>query len=82
MAVTLQNPLDIPDIRLLSSSLTEQGDLVLTVESTHESTPCQRCGRELTRVHGLDRAIRLQHLPILEQPVWIEIRPRRFQCRR
>ena len=81
MAVTLQIPLDIPDIRLLSSSRTEQGDLLLTVESTHKSTPCHRCGRELTRVHGLDRAIRLQHLPILEQPVWIEIRPRRFQCR-
>lgn len=81
MTVQLQIPLDIPDIRLLTTSRTEQGELLLEVESCLDSTPCRRCGRELRGFHGFDRAIRLRHLPILEQVVWIEIRPKRYQCR-
>lgn len=81
MPVTLQIPLDIPDVRLLSTEQTENSEWLLKVESTKPSTPCRRCGRELTHQHGLDRPIRLRHLPILEQAVYIEIRPRRFQCR-
>jgi len=81
MTATLQIPLDIPDIRLLLTRRTERGELLLQVESLKQSTPCRRCGRELTRLHGLDRAIRLRHLPILEQVVIIEIKPKRFQCR-
>lgn len=81
MSVTLHIPLDIPEVRLLSTERTEKGELLLTVESLRLTTPCRRCGRELKHSHGLDRAIRLRHLPILEQPVVIEIRPRRFQCR-
>lgn len=81
MPATLQIPLDIPDIRLLSTQRSDQGELVLQVESLTHTTPCRRCGRELTRLHGLDRPIRLRHLPILEQPVVIEIKPKRFQCR-
>ena len=81
MPVTLQIPLNIPEIRLLSTEQTADGDWLLKVESTKPNTPCRRCGRELTRQQGLDRPIRLRHLPILEQTVYLEIRPRRFQCR-
>lgn len=81
MCVTLQIPLDIPEIRLLSTERTAAGGLLLKVESMRPTTPCRVCGRELTRHHGRDRAIRLRHLPILEQEVYIEIRPLRFQCR-
>jgi len=81
MPATLQIPLDIPDIRLLSTGRSEQGELIVQVESLKQTMACRRCGRELKRVHGLDRAIRLRHLPILEQPVVIEIKPKRFQCR-
>lgn len=80
MSVTLQIPLDIPEIRLLSTERTEQGELLLKVESLRRTTPCRLCGRELKHQQGLDRPIRLRHLPILEQAVYIEIRPRRFQC--
>src|SRR5690606_17613681 len=30
--------------------------------------------------HGYDHAITLRHLPIFDRPVWIRIRPKRFQC--
>jgi len=81
MPATVQIALDIPDIRLLSTQRSAQGELILQVESLKCTTPCRRCGRELSRLHGLDRPIRLRHLPILEQAVAIEIKPKRFQCR-
>lgn len=80
MSVTLQIPLDIPEVRLLSTERTEKGELLLKVESLRRSTPCRICGRELKHSHGQDRPIRLRHLPILEQPVYLEIRPKRYQC--
>lgn len=78
MSVTLHIPLDIPEIRLLSNERTEAGELLPKVERVRRTTPCRICGRELTRQHGLDRPIRLRHLPILEQAVYLEIRPRRL----
>lgn len=78
MSVTLHIPLDIPEIHLLSNERTEAGELLPKVERVRRTTPCRICGRELTRQHGLDRPIRLRHLPILEQAVYLEIRPRRL----
>lgn len=36
-------PLDIPDIRVLQTQLTAQGEFIITVESTLTSTVCHRC---------------------------------------
>ncbi len=41
-------PLDIPDIRVLQTEFTKDGELVLTVESTVTSTTCRRCGRTIS----------------------------------
>ncbi len=73
-------PLDILDVRVLQTDLTAADELILTVESTLESTPCRRCGRTLTDQHGEDRARLLRHLPILGRPVYLRIRPKRFRC--
>ena len=77
---SIQIPLDLPDVRVLEVSKTEQGDWLIRVESTLKSTKCRKCGRELTQFHGFDQAIRLRHLPIFEQPVYVEFRPKRYQC--
>ena len=37
-------PLDIPDVRVLQTELTKEGEFILTVESTLSSTSCRRCG--------------------------------------
>ena len=42
---------------------------------------CGKCGRSITHFHGYDHAIRLRHLPIFEQPVYVEFRPKRYQCK-
>ena len=38
-------PLDIPDVRVLRTDLTQAGEYILTIESTLTSTTCRRCGR-------------------------------------
>ena len=73
-------PLDIPDLRVLQTDLTQADEVILTVESTLQSTTCRRCGRTITDLHGLDRSRLLRHLPILGRPVYLRIHPKRFRC--
>ncbi len=73
-------PLDIPDLRVLQTELTKDGEFILTVESTLTSTTCRRCGRTITERHGLDEPRLLRHLPILGHVVYLRIRPKRFRC--
>lgn len=76
----LSIPLDLPDVRVLKTELSRQGELIITVESTLETATCKQCGRTLLKQHALDEPILLRHLPILGRPVWIRIRPKRFRC--
>jgi transposase len=73
-------PLDIPDVRVLQTEITKDGELILTVESTVTNTTCRRCGRTITERHGLDEPRLLRHLPILGRVVYLRIRPKRFRC--
>ena len=73
-------PLDIPDVRVLQTDLTQADEFILTIESTLESTSCRRCGRTITEQHGEDRPRLLRHLPILGRVVYLRIRPKRFRC--
>jgi transposase len=73
-------PLDIPDVRVLQTDLTQADELILTVESTLETAICRRCGRTSTELHGEDRPRLLRHLPILGRVVYLRIRPKRFRC--
>ena len=80
MSTHFQIPLDIPNVKILSMKNGDHQEITLTVESTLTSTSCRLCGREISRFHGHDRPIRLQHLPILERVVYIEIQPKRYSC--
>jgi transposase len=73
-------PLDIPDVRVLQTEWTKAGELILTVESTLDSTPCRRCGRLLTEAYTVDKPRMLRHLPILGRVVYLRIQPKRFRC--
>ena len=77
---SIRIPLDLPDVRVLEVSKTDQGAWLIRVESTLNGTQCHRCGRQITQFHGLDAAIRLRHLPLFEIPVFIEFRPKRYRC--
>jgi transposase len=73
-------PLDIPNLRVLQTDLTQADELILTVESTLTTATCRQCGRTLTEQHGEDRPRLLRHLPILGRVVYLRIRPKRFRC--
>jgi transposase len=73
-------PLDIPDVRVLQTEWTKTGELILTVESTLDSTTCHRCGRLLTESYAVDKPRMLRHLPILGRVVYLRIQPKRFRC--
>src|ERR1700752_2900429 len=76
----IQVPLNVSDVRILSTQRTEQGYWLIHVESTFDGTQCRRCGREIRELHGVDGVVRLRHLPLFDIPVFIEIRPKRYRC--
>jgi transposase len=73
-------PLDIPDIKVLQTQITERDEFIITVESTLSSARCHQCGREIRKSHGHDDWVTVRHLPILGRPVYIRYRPKRYQC--
>lgn len=80
MPLEITIPLDIPDVRLLETEITDSGEFVISVESTLGGANCHRCGARITAFHGHDTPILLRHLPILNRTVYIRIRPRRYRC--
>lgn len=80
MPPMIQIPLDLPHVRVLASELTDDGDFLITVESTLCSTTCRECGRDISDFHAFSDPVRLRHLPILDRKVWIILRPKRFRC--
>src|SRR5512143_588914 len=81
MESVLESLLNLPNMGVLNSEFTGQGDLIIRVESTQRGTTCRRCGRAIDQIHGYDRALRLRHLPLFERRVYLEIRPKRYRCR-
>jgi len=78
--VLLQIPLDIPDVKIEKFTKNSQQQFVVTVTSTCKSTECRKCHKTIEKFYGYDKEITLHHLPIFETPVWIKIKPKRFQC--
>jgi len=73
-------PLDIPEIRILKSGINKSGELIITVESTKESTVCRRCGRVIQKLHGYDKWVKLRYLPVFGHPTFLRYRPKRYRC--
>jgi len=73
-------PLDIPDVKVNSVRQNEQGDYIITVESTQGYAVCQQCGRQTTQFHGYNGWLQLRHLPVLGHRVYIRLRPKRYIC--
>ena len=76
----LQIPLDIPDVTIEKISTPTENGFVITVVSSLEWTLCQHFGKRIDKFYGYSKEITLRHLPILDQPVWIKIKPKRYQC--
>jgi transposase len=73
-------PLDIPDVRVLSTEINKVGELIITIESVKEGTICRQCGREIRKRHGFDEWALIRHLSVFGRPSYLRYRPRRYQC--
>jgi transposase len=73
-------PLDIPDVRVLQTTMGEGGEIIITIESTKAGTPCRKCGKWITKLHGRDEWVLVRHLPVFEHPTYLRYRPKRYQC--
>ena len=71
--------LDIPTVGIVEMG-EEKGEYRIRVESTMEGTECKKCGKKIKEFHGHDREVKIRHLPILGKPVYIRMRPRRYNC--
>jgi len=73
-------PLDIPDVRVLQTSLNERGEIIITIESAKAGTQCRKCGKWVTKLHGRDEWLIIRHLPAFGRPTYLRYRPSRYQC--
>lgn len=80
MSAELRIPLDIPDVEIVETRITEDNQLVIRIESTRETTECGICGQPIACRYGHGQARRLRHLPVLGMETYLEFRPRRAQC--
>ncbi|MCH8959752.1 MAG: ISL3 family transposase [Bacteroidetes bacterium] len=77
---TIEIPLNLPKVAILSLETNQKGDFIITIESTQEGTCCHKCGRKTTHCLGHDRPIELRHLSILGKKTYIRICPARYHC--
>ncbi len=73
-------PLDLPDVRVLDTQINDQGEIIITVESTLEGTTCKHCGKKIDAFHQHDEWITMRHYSILGRPTYIRMRPKRYNC--
>jgi len=73
-------PLDIPDVRVLQTSLNERGEIIIIIESTKVGTQCRKCGKQITKLHRRDEWVMIRHLPAFGRPTYLRYRPNRYQC--
>jgi transposase len=73
-------PLGIPEVRVLKTEINEQGELIITIESTKKGTNCRWCGNWITKSHGYDKWVEVRHLSVFGRPTYLRYRPRRYRC--
>lgn len=73
-------PLGIPDLEIISQTVDNKGKILLKVKSSKVGTTCHKCGKHATIQYGYGPEITIQHLPILDTPVYLVIKPVRYKC--
>jgi transposase len=80
MAAELKIPLDIPDVEVLDTKITDDGRLIITLESQVETITCGICHQPLSCNYGHGDPIELRHLSVLGLETYLRLRPRRGEC--
>lgn len=82
MKKLIQQHIGLSHVTITKIETTAEGVVEITVVSTRKGSCCHRCGQPITKFYDYDRQLRLRHLPILGQDVYIKVRLPRYQCDR
>lgn len=76
----IKRHLGLTQVSITSIETNPDGSIEITVKSTLKEAHCHQCHQLITRFYDYDRLLRLRHLPILGQSVFIKVRLPRYQC--
>ena len=72
--------LGLSHIKIKTVKIDEFGDYHIYVSCTATTTVCRTCGKKISNVHGHCQESIVEHLPILDQRVFINVKWPRFKC--
>jgi transposase len=73
-------PLDIESLEIISQTIDAEDNIVFEVKSKKKDTRCRKCGQSANIRHGYGETIKVRHLPILDTPVYLQIKVVRYEC--
>lgn len=73
--------LGLPHVEVLDVTTDKQGNYHIEIQSTETQGCCHQCGKTTNDLHGYDRKITVQHLPILGKACHLHLRLPRFRCK-
>ena len=73
-------PLDIKSLEVISQRIDTKGNIVFKVKSKNDRSTCHKCGKPAKKMNGHAPERKIRHLPIFDQPVYLEIVPVRYIC--
>ena len=71
--------LKLPNIKITEIKIINN-EIFIHVCAIEEKTNCHKCGKEIDKYYAMGQEIKLRHLPILGQTVYIIIKPKRYLC--
>ncbi|MFK7847001.1 MAG: ISL3 family transposase [Rhodothermales bacterium] len=72
--------LGLSDVKIKRVTQNEQGSYHIYVSCIARQGHCSQCDKPLTRSHGQCKETTIEHIPILEQRVFIHVHWPRFSC--
>ena len=79
MTIPIEQPLNIPGIRVLGVKYDEH-TIECQIESTQGYSMCHTCGQKATEFHEHEKELELRHLPLCGRQVMLRLRPKRYRC--
>lgn len=79
MLVSFDDPLNLPQVRVVGAQLTET-EITLQVEHSQHFAICHKCGAQATEFFRNGEKLMLRHLPIFNRPVFLVLQTKRYRC--
>lgn len=79
MLVSFDDPLNLPQVRVVGAQLTET-EITLQVEHSQHFAICHKCGAQATEFFRNGEKLMLRHLPIFNRPVFLVLQTKRYLC--